>query len=70
MISGIRTFKETQFIQLDARVNPGNSGGPVMDNDFNLMGVVTAKAVGYSIEGLGFAVPTSEILSTLKIHYK
>ena len=43
------------LIQTDAAVNPGNSGGAVLDGDGNLIGITTAEA-GMS-DGIGFALP-------------
>lgn len=48
------------FIQTDAAINKGNSGGPMIDMDGNVVGINTAIAspTGYSI-GIGFAIPSS-----------
>ena len=50
----------TGLIQFDAAVNPGNSGGPLLDRDGHVVGIVTALAnpsnQPYFI-GIGFAVP-------------
>ncbi|MGE0307189.1 MAG: S1C family serine protease [Acidimicrobiia bacterium] len=48
------------LIQFDAAVNPGNSGGPLLNRDGQVVGIVTALAnpsdQNYFI-GIGFAVP-------------
>ncbi|MDD3946849.1 MAG: S1C family serine protease, partial [Clostridia bacterium] len=45
------------LLQTDAAVNSGNSGGALFDASGLLMGIVNAKSVGTSVEGLGFAIP-------------
>ncbi len=54
---GINTFEN--FIQTDAAVNPGNSGGALTDTSGNLIGINTAiySRTGGSL-GIGFAIPT------------
>jgi serine protease Do len=58
------------FIQTDASINRGNSGGPLFDLDGNVIGVNTAiiSPSGGSI-GIGFAIPSnlvSNIIDQLK----
>jgi serine protease Do len=60
------------FIQIDAPVNKGNSGGPTFDVDGNVIGVNTAifSPNGGSI-GIGFAIPAETVkavVSQLKEH--
>ena len=53
-------FKIESFIQTDAAVNPGNSGGALVDKSGNLVGINTAiisKTGSYS--GYSFAVPSN-----------
>ena len=45
-------------IQLDAQLNPGNSGGPVLDKDGKVVGVVVAGLRG---SGVNFAIPVSVV---------
>lgn len=47
------------LIQTDAAISPGNSGGPLLDRDGRLLGVVSSKLAGAGIEGMGFAIPAS-----------
>jgi S1-C subfamily serine protease len=50
----------TNLIQFDAAVNPGNSGGPLLNRDGEVVGVVTALLNPGDQEvfiGIGFAVP-------------
>jgi S1-C subfamily serine protease len=53
-------FRTTGVIQTDAAVNPGNSGGPLMDGDGRVVGMVTAinpDARG----GVAYAVPIEAV---------
>ncbi len=56
-----------RLIEIDARVNPGNSGGPLVNNRAEVIGVVTAKIAGRSIERTGFAVPLDLALPLLDL---
>lgn len=50
----------TGLIQFDAAVNPGSSGGPLLNGDAQVVGIVTALANPSnekSFTGIGFAVP-------------
>jgi serine protease Do len=60
------------FIQIDAPVNKGNSGGPTFDTDGNVIGVNTAifSPSGGSV-GIAFAIPAdtvNSVVSQLKEH--
>src|SRR5436190_14014715 len=62
---GINRFED--FIQTDAPVNPGNSGGALVDSGGNLIGINSAifSQSGGS-QGIGFAIPVSLAKSVLE----
>ena len=48
-----------ELIQTDTSINPGNSSGPLIDLNGNLIGINTAVLRGssrVSVEGIGFAI--------------
>ncbi len=55
---GIVSERSDEFLQTDAAVNPGNSGGPLLACDGHVLGLVTAKLGG---EAIGFAVPMARV---------
>lgn len=49
-------------LQTDAPINHGNSGGPLIDMNGNVIGINTAgKSLSESASGLGFAIPVNEV---------
>jgi len=67
IVSGQRKIEGNKFIQTDASVNPGNSGGPLIGKDGRVFGIVSMKYVGVELQGLGFAVPVSEAIAKLNL---
>ena len=53
------------YIQVDAAVNPGNSGGGVYDAMGNLIGIINSKASGTNVDGIGYAIPSARIISVM-----
>ena len=56
------------MIQVDCSVNPGNSGGPLMNLYGEVVGIVSAKYSTYSsttVEGLGFAIPMDDVQTVI-----
>ena len=60
----VETENLTGMIQIDAAVNPGNSGGPLIDTSGNVIGVVTAGSS--SAQGINFAIPISAATSMIQ----
>jgi len=66
-LSGI--LNDTRYLQISAAVQPGNSGGPLLDNSGNIVGVVAAKinvikfakATGDIPENINFAIKTGAV---------
>lgn len=67
IISANRSVDGREFIQTDTPINSGNSGGPLTSNSGNLIGIVNAKLVGMDVDGIGFAIPASQIKEALKL---
>ena len=58
---------ESPRYQLAASVNPGNSGGAVVNTEGQLMGIVNAKLVGAGTRKFGFAIPISVFLNSFNV---
>jgi S1-C subfamily serine protease len=66
-LSGL--LNDTRYLQISAPVQPGNSGGPLLDTNGNVVGVVTAKinalkfakATGDLPENINFAIKTGAV---------
>ena len=54
---------ELKRIQIDAVVNPGNSGGPLLTEDGKIVGVITEKVTGTEVN---LCIPVSEIKAFLE----
>ena len=69
VLSSLRPSTETaldwapmDMLQTDAAINQGNSGGPLLNERGEAIGLVHAKAGGMHTEGLGFAIPMRALL--------
>ena len=50
-------------LQIDAPLNPGNSGGPLLNVGGEVVGICSLKLVDDNIEGMGFAIPIEYAMS-------
>src|SRR5207302_548852 len=69
-ITAIQMKDNQRVFQADAAVNPGNSGGPLVNSYGEVIGVITSKFLvmreGFTVsEGMNFAVPISYALPLL-----
>ena len=53
-------------IQTDAAINPGNSGGALINSAGQVIGINSMKISKSSVEGMGFAIPSNEVVSIIK----
>ena len=58
--------KIMHYIQTDAAVNPGNSGGPLVNQAGLVVGVTSAKISSSYTEGLGFAIPINDAVPVIE----
>ncbi|MEX0621504.1 MAG: trypsin-like peptidase domain-containing protein [Candidatus Woykebacteria bacterium] len=62
--SGISQGTLENVIQTDAALNPGNSGGPLLDLSANVIGINFATTVG--AENIGFVIPANSVEPVLQ----
>ena len=49
------------YIQTDAAMNPGNSGGALLNMNGEVIGINSAKLASTEVEGMGYAIPISRV---------
>lgn len=55
---------DTSMYQISVPVNPGNSGGPVLDEEGSIIGVIRGKISG--AEATGFAIKANQIVNSIQ----
>ena len=68
IISAKRVVEGQIILQIDAAVNPGNSGGPLVNDLGEAIGLIIAKIEAFgerAIEGIGFAIPITSVRAVL-----
>ncbi|HBT19566.1 MAG TPA: hypothetical protein DEA52_05870 [Clostridiaceae bacterium] len=58
---------EYMFLQTDAAINGGNSGGPLINERGEVIGINSAKIATESVEGIGFAIPINTLIDGLDV---
>lgn len=54
-----KTKIQYRVLRTDTAINHGNSGGGLFNNKGELIGIVNAKSVSTSVEGMGYAIPST-----------
>ncbi|WP_342507217.1 trypsin-like peptidase domain-containing protein [Sporosarcina sp. FSL K6-2383] len=57
---------EMNVIQTDAAINPGNSGGALLNSAGQVIGINSLKISESGVEGLGFAIPSNEVIPLIE----
>jgi len=69
IVSAIRTDSASGnvFIQGDAAISPGNSGGPVFNSEGSVVAISVAKYSGHSASGLNLFIPIADVVEFLSL---
>lgn len=54
-----------RLIQTDAAINPGNSGGALLNSKGELIGINSVKFISEEVEGMGYAIPITDVESII-----
>lgn len=54
-----------EFVQLDAAVNPGVSGGPVFNDSGEVIAITSAKLAGIEVSNVGLCIPASRLVQLM-----
>ncbi|MFM7102277.1 MAG: transglutaminase family protein [Verrucomicrobiota bacterium] len=64
VVSGLRELEGLPMLQLALPIEPGNSGGPVLDRQGRVLGIVNAKSL--LTRNLGFGTPVKHLRTLLE----
>ena len=51
----------TKYIQTDSAINPGSSGGALINSYSQVVGITSAKMAGTEYDSIGFAIPSFQV---------
>ena len=64
VLSARRVFEGVPFLQSDVAVNPGNSGGPLIDSNGHVIGIAV---IGTAAQGINMFIPIDDVLDKLSL---
>ncbi len=70
VLSGVNRSVDSsiqRYLQHDASINSGNSGGPLYNLDGEIIGINVSKYASTDIEGMGFAIPIDSVKTVIAI---
>jgi serine protease Do len=68
IVSGHTSTQDQDLVQIDATIDPGNSGGPVIRlSDGAVVGIATSKFTGDKADELNFATPIKDVCRILEL---
>ena len=65
VVSAYRSLEGSDYMQFSAPISPGNSGGPVVDGQGDVVAVASAKLVGAGVEALSLGIPVQVVCAAL-----
>jgi serine protease Do len=69
IVSALGEYKEVgqgTWVQTDASISRGFSGGPLLNENGEVIGITARKAVGDGVSGIGFALSSSDVLPAFR----
>ena len=69
VVSSLRKYRNYNYIQSDVSINKGNSGGPIVSENGELLSIVEWKMFGIGTEGISFSIPAEDVMEALSISY-
>ncbi|MDQ6421927.1 trypsin-like peptidase domain-containing protein [Paenibacillus sp. LHD-117] len=57
---------EQEVIRVDAAINQGNSGGPLIDMNGHVVGINSMKIADFGVESIGYAIPINKAMPVLE----
>lgn len=64
--TGQTVKSSVKLLQTSAAINHGNSGGPLVNAAGQVIGINSSKLEGSSVEGVGYAIPISDVSELIK----